>query len=230
MIVALLVLCVAGCGRPPAEAPLRIAHGSREIPKVALTFDGCSSKTRNVCDQTLLDAIRTSGIRATFFLGGIWMEKNAAVVRELAANPAYEIGLHGWGHLHVVKLDDARLETEFDRSVAAYQTLTGRAPRLYRPPFGVVEPRDLTQAKRRGLTIVEFDVPAGDSDPGASVQRLTRWVVRKAGPGSIVIFHVNGRGTHTAEALPGIVAGLRAKGLAFATVGELIEGERAISR
>ena len=208
----------------------RISRGDRSVRKVALTFDGCSSRRVNRCDHALLEAIRTSGIPATFFLGGIWMEGNQEVVRRLAADQRYEIGLHGWGHMHVRKLTDRQLEEEFEHSTAAYQRIVGRKPSLYRPPFGVAEPRDLTQAKGRGLTVVEFDVPAGDSDPHASSERLVRWVVRKAGPGSIVIFHVNGRGRHTAEALPGIVAGLRAKGLGCATVGELVEGVRAVSR
>lgn len=215
-----LLLLVSGCHRP--ALPERIAHGRRDVPQVALTFDGCSSKRGNDCDQPLLEAIRKSGIRATFFLGGIWMERNESTVRALASNPAYELGLHGYGHVHTAKLTDDRLDEEFSRSVVVHERLVGRSPRLYRPPFGVVEPRDVAQAKRRGLTVVEFDVPAGDSDPKATAPRLTRWVLRKATAGSIVIFHVNGRGAHTAEALPGIVAGLRAKGLACVTVGELL--------
>lgn len=219
----LAILLIAGPGGAAGDAG-PFTHGRRDLPKVALTFDGCSSVHGNPCDAALLEAIRAAGIPATFFLGGIWMEHNADVVRALAANPAYELGLHGWGHKHPAKLTDAQLDREFDRSIALYTRLAGRAPRLYRPPFGRAEPRDLAQAAKRGLVVVEYDVPAGDSDPGATAGRLVRWVGRKAVAGSVVIFHVNGRGVHTFEALPGIVARLREKGLAFATVGELAAG------
>jgi len=40
--------------------------------------------------------------------------------------------------------------------------------------------------------------------------------------GSIVLFHANGRGWHTQGALPGIIAGLKARGYEFATVSELL--------
>ena len=37
----------------------------------------------------------------------------------------------------------------------------------------------------------------------------------RAKPGDILIFHINGRGVHTAEAIPGVVEGLKAKGFRF---------------
>jgi hypothetical protein len=51
---------------------------------------------------------------------------------------------------------------------------------------------------------------------------MTRWVLRGVHPGSIVLFHANGRGWHTGSALWGIVAGLKAQGYEFATVSELM--------
>ena len=42
-------------------------------------------------------------------------------------------------------------------------------------------------------------------------------------PGSIVLFHANGRGLKTAETLPTIVQQLRARGYEFVTVGELLK-------
>jgi peptidoglycan/xylan/chitin deacetylase (PgdA/CDA1 family) len=69
---------------------------------------------------------------------------------------------------------------------------------------------------------VQGDLPAGDPDPALGAERLRRHVIASARNGSIVVLHVNGRGWHTAEALPGIVAGLRAKGFELVTVGEML--------
>jgi hypothetical protein len=38
-----------------------------------------------------------------------------------------------------------------------------------------------------------------------------------------VIFHINGRGPRTKEALPDIIRGLRDKGLGFVTVSDLLQ-------
>jgi peptidoglycan/xylan/chitin deacetylase (PgdA/CDA1 family) len=46
--------------------------------------------------------------------------------------------------------------------------------------------------------------------------------------GSIVIFHINARGRHTAEALPTILRDLRARGLRFVPLPELLSLGTAI--
>ena len=47
-------------------------------------------------------------------------------------------------------------------------------------------------------------------------------VLASVRPGSIVLFHANGRGWSTEAALPAIVSALRAKGYEFTTVTELL--------
>jgi hypothetical protein len=47
-------------------------------------------------------------------------------------------------------------------------------------------------------------------------------MVNEAKPGSIIVSHANGRGWHTAEALPIAIPKLKAKGYKFVTVSELI--------
>jgi peptidoglycan/xylan/chitin deacetylase (PgdA/CDA1 family) len=47
-------------------------------------------------------------------------------------------------------------------------------------------------------------------------------VLGKARAGSIVIFHINGRGRKTAEALPEILRVLKERGLRFVSFSELL--------
>jgi len=77
-------------------------------------------------------------------------------------------------------------------------------------------------ASSLGLTTVEYDLPSGDPDPRVSTRRLVDWVVGRSRPGSIVVMHLNHPRFRTAEALPEIVAGLRARGFELVTVGELL--------
>jgi peptidoglycan/xylan/chitin deacetylase (PgdA/CDA1 family) len=58
----------------------------------------------------------------------------------------------------------------------------------------------------------------GDPAPEVDADRLVAQTLRRTRPGDILIFHVNGRGWHTAEALPRIVDGLEARGFRFVTV------------
>jgi peptidoglycan-N-acetylglucosamine deacetylase len=47
-------------------------------------------------------------------------------------------------------------------------------------------------------------------------------VLREVHPGAIVVAHANGRGWHTAAALPLFIPQLRARGYRFVTVSELL--------
>jgi peptidoglycan-N-acetylglucosamine deacetylase len=76
--------------------------------------------------------------------------------------------------------------------------------------------------ERLGLAAIQWDVISGDATPGTTAPQIVRGVLAGVKPGSIVVFHANGRSHGTAEALPDIVRALRAKGYRFVTVSELL--------
>ena len=51
---------------------------------------------------------------------------------------------------------------------------------------------------------------------------MHEWVLRPVKPGSIIIVHANGRGYHTAEALPYIINRVKNQDYTFVTVSELL--------
>jgi len=100
--------------------------------------------------------------------------------------------------------------------------LTGRPAALFRPPYGVHDDRIVRIAASLGLVTVGYDLASGDPDPGIGARRLVRGVTGGARNGSIVVMHINGRGRHTAEALPEIVRRVSVAGLTLVTVGEMV--------
>jgi hypothetical protein len=57
---------------------------------------------------------------------------------------------------------------------------------------------------------------------------MVKQVLSHVRPGSIVIFHANGRGWHTSDALPEIVATLKQRGYEFVTVSELMRAGKPV--
>ena len=70
---------------------------------------------------------------------------------------------------------------------------------------------------------IQYDLASGDPDPGLSVKKLVRGVLENARGGSIIVFHMNRKGAHTAEVLPEVISGLRKKGFTLVTVGEMLK-------
>jgi hypothetical protein len=79
-----------------------------------------------------------------------------------------------------------------------------------------------------GLLAIQWDLSTGDPSPGQSAIAIAGAMVRQTKPGSIIIAHANGRGYHTAEALPLAIPKLRAAGYEFVTVSELIAAGRPV--
>lgn len=212
--------------RPPLP-PTLVEHGPRDTRRIALTFDACSSVGAGY-DGRITDILLRTHTPATFFLGGKWMLHEQAHVRELAALPLVELGLHGYTHPHLPRVSDARILEELALDEQILFSLTGRRADIYRPPFGEWDDRVLRVTASLGFLTVNFDAASGDADRRASAPRLVDWVQRIVKPGSIVVMHINGRGWHTAEALESLIMTLRRRGYELVTVSELL-GRRAIA-
>ena len=207
---------------PLRPVPPRIVfHGGRAIRKVALTFDACSTGEPGLYDDRITTVLIGTNTKATIFLGGAWMENQADHTRQLASNPLFELGNHAYLHPHMTQIGAERIRDELLRTQAVLFYLTGKQPALFRPPYGEYDSNLVNIAAECGLTTIQFDLASGDPDKHFMKEKLIDWV-SNARSGSIIVMHINRRGWHTAEALPEIIARLRARGLELVTVSELL--------
>jgi peptidoglycan-N-acetylglucosamine deacetylase len=215
------------------------------VKLVALTFDLCEQPYEIAGYQgDVVDYLRKEKVKATFFAGGKWMLTHRDRTQQLMSDPLFEVANHTWEHRNLRLLNGSELSDEVRRAQLAYEhvrrDLQARqcvrpgdsgtfayehAPKrlsLFRFPFGACNAESLNVVGELGLLAIQWDVSSGDPSFGQTADRMTRAVLREVRPGSIVLFHANGRGWHTGSALPGIVSSLRAQGYEFVTVSELI--------
>jgi peptidoglycan-N-acetylglucosamine deacetylase len=202
---------------------LIIEHGPRNTKKIALTFDACPTGKADEYDEQVVDVLLQKQVPATLFLSGRWVEKNVEKAKFLASQPQFEIANHTYYHPHLLEKPDDRIVREFKNSQAEIRKVTGKKPRYFRPPFGEVDEHVAELAKKAGLVTIQYDIASGDPDPDLSPKRIVRVLLRDAQGGSIIVFHMNRNGVHTAEFLPKIIEGLRKKGFTLVTVGELLK-------
>ncbi|MFW5786807.1 MAG: polysaccharide deacetylase family protein, partial [Halanaerobiales bacterium] len=65
---------------------------------IVLTLDACGSNNDGY-DSKLIDYLKSENIPATLFINYRWIEDNREVFMELADNPLFTIGNHGYRHL-----------------------------------------------------------------------------------------------------------------------------------
>jgi peptidoglycan/xylan/chitin deacetylase (PgdA/CDA1 family) len=207
----------------PEEADtLSLFHGSRNEFKIALTFDACPSLTRNGYDSLIVQTLVDSGVPATFFLSGRWIVKHQRETKYLASIPNFELGNHSYSHPHCTMISDDSMKLQLQRTNVLLKKITGTASHLFRPPFGETDQRIEHIAENLGCSTIMYDLASGDPDSTISLKRLVRYVVSHTQKGSIIVMHVNGRGWHTAKALPEIIQSLRKKGFVFVKVSDLL--------
>ncbi len=250
---AMYRLTTAAPALPPVAAPLRgairrvdLPPGSRKL--IALTLDFCEQPQELAgYDGAIIDILRRERVKATLFMGGRWMASHPARTSQLMTDPLFEFGTHGLAHRNTRLLAGADLKTEIVAPSAIYADASSKlaaqqcaaphraamstipaAPSLFRFPFGACAPEGLSTANDAGLLAIQWDVSTGDPSPATSAREIAATMINRTRPGSIIIAHANGRGYHTAEALPAAIAGLRAKGFEFVTVSELLAAGRPV--
>jgi peptidoglycan-N-acetylglucosamine deacetylase len=230
-VVAIVSVCAAARGietraatppsslLPQAPVPGIITRLPTRTRVVALTFDACQAFERMQLDLGITGFLVEHRIPFTIFMGGRFARDNAAAARELAKYDFVSIQNHSWSHNNDMRnLDEERVRSEVLRASAMIESVTGHRPTLFRFPAGNADERTVAQVRALGLEVVHWRWAEGDPDPNISADQLVEQTLVRTRPGDILVFHVNGRGWHTAAALPRIVDGLAARGFSFVRV------------
>jgi len=236
----------------PIPQGLRGSIRRVELPKdkklIALTFDLCEDRGEVAgYEGRIIDYLRRENVKATLFAGGKWMRSHLARTEQLMSDPLFEMANHSEAHRNLRLLNGGNLADEILGPQRAYENIRkglvgtqcaaqaaeapqSTAPRLslFRFPFGACNPEAMAAVNDAGLLAIQWDVSTGDPAPSQSANAIARAMVQNTKPGSIVIGHANGRGWHTAEALPLAIPKLKAMGYEFVTVSELLAAGKPV--
>jgi peptidoglycan-N-acetylglucosamine deacetylase len=222
MWAALLLPLLLAVRTAPAVPVRPIARIDTRDPSVAITFDACATmKGEYGFDREVFEILKREQVPATIFVSGRWVDTHAEAMTELTGDPLIEFGDHSYDHPHMTRVTSERAGAEIDRTEAALSRY-GRRAVAFRPPFGDWNRRLITLVGQKNLPTVTWDVVSGDPSHKTTTDGMIRAVLDGARPGSIIIFHINGRGWKTHEALPAILSGLRQRGFHFVRLSELM--------
>ncbi|CEP67797.1 Polysaccharide deacetylase [Moorella glycerini] len=184
--------------------------------KVALSFDATWGAEYT---PKLLATLKQHNVKTTFFLTNIWLKKYPEVAKRIAA-AGHEIGLHSATHPHFTSLSEAEMEKELQENSQMVREITGYNAELFRPPFGDYNDTVIRTAERLGYRVIQWDVDSLDWQEHMTPDAILNRVLKNIKPGSIVLFHNNGR--YTADVLSPLLEKLKTDGYQVVPVGELI--------
>lgn len=214
------VLLVRGSASVRASWYLRMRCRARGAGRrVALTFDDGPDPQRT---PAVLDLLARQGVRATFFVVGARAEAHPELVRRMAAE-GHVVENHSYTHSWRFPLRSlGRTVEELRRTGEVLHRITGRQPRLFRPPFGVTNPTIARAVRRLGLDPVGWSIRSLDT-MGQSPERVAARILRRLHPGAVILLHDRCAGSERLVGL--LVEGLRSRGLEPVTLPELFDIE-----
>jgi len=219
------VACVLALSPARAEVVTRLPTSERVV---ALTFDACERHETMKLDTGISDYLVAHKIPFTVFLSGRFVADNQQAVKALAALPFVELENHSWDHPgRMPALADDEVREEILKADAEIARVTGRGTAFFRFPALHYDARTLADAEALGFVVVHYRWEAGDPDPRETADRIVNETLEAVRPGDILIHHINGRGWHTAEALPRLIPALQQRGFRFVLLRDYIADRRS---
>lgn len=193
---------------------------------IALTLDACESTIPSYFDTTILNYLLREQLPFTLFMTGNFAVRNREPLRALGGYGQVDIQNHSYHHhLHMEQLSDSMIAAEVKTAEDTIFSITGRRTKLFRFPGGNYDTSALVRIENMGYRVVHWSFESGDPDKKITPEKIIPWVTSKTRPGSILIFHINGRGYATGKALPEIVKHFRNSGYRFTLLNEFAFNE-----
>lgn len=179
--------------RAPEDAAQLLKYGAyyRDMsgePVLYLTFD---AGYENGCTAQILDTLKKHGVKATFFLAGNYLQRNADLVRRMVAE-GHTVGNHTVDHPDMTKLSGEDFEAQLKGLESLYESITGSPMvKLYRPPQGLYSEGSLEQAQKLGYKTVFWSLAYADwdeknqPDPDAALEKL----IGRTHSGAVILLH-----------------------------------------
>lgn len=191
----------------------------------ALTFDeGPGTDT-----DAILKVLKDKGVKATFFLQGDSIAGREQAVKAIR-DAGMEIGTNGFTDTNLTKLSGAGLRNQLTQATDAIKEAGGGSVTLLRPPSGLFSAQNWAESMDVVSAVVTWNLDSGDwLLPGA--EKVTSTVVGSASSGSVILLTDNAStSAQTAQALPGIIDQLKAKGFELLSLSDLVKTDQDLAK
>lgn len=193
-----------------------ISRGNQSSPRIAFTFDGGAS---NSGAASILDTLADTGVHSTFFLTGEFLEIYPDTVNRILKE-GHEVGNHSYNHPDLVRTNES-LGNQIARTETAFARFSDLSLKPYfRFPYGSRNAALLDELNALGYLSVFWTVDSLGWQNGMSAESVYNRVMNGAGPGVIVLMHLDP--IADSQALPGLIRDLRSKGYEIVSLTELL--------
>ena len=194
--------------------------GDEQEKKIYLTFD---AGYENGYTEIILDILKKTDVKATFFLVGHYLKTQPELVSRMA-NEGHIVANHTYSHPDMSEISDKEaFRKELSQVETLYNTITTKQMlKLYRPPQGKFSVENLKMAQEMGYTTIFWSLAYLDwdntsqPDPTESIKKLNSRIHN----GAIVLLHSTSK--TNSEILETLINDWKEQGYTFGTLDEFL--------
>lgn len=168
--------------------------------------------------EPIMQTFKDFGFTTTFFVGGIWAEKNMDLVKKMS-DEGFEIGNHGYLHRDADKLSQSRNREEIVITEKLLTAIIGKPPvKLFAPPSGAIGANMFTVCKELKYSVIMWTRDTIDWRDHNSTLIQSR-ATKNLTAGDLVLMHPT---KETLLALPEVLNIVKEQKLIASTVSKTI--------
>ncbi len=187
--------------------------------QIAITFDDGPNPEFT---KKTLDLLKQFDAQATFFCIGRNIEKHPEILKEVFRN-GHEIGNHSYIHSNEYGFFSTdKIKQDIAKNATLIKEAIGKTPLLFRPPFGVTNPKIARAIISLKLTSIGWSVRSYDTQ-AKSAKKILEKILPKIKNGDLLLLHDTSN--LSIEVLEQLLLFLREKKIKAVTVGELLNIE-----
>lgn len=203
-------------------------QGSQNENKVFITFDDGPD---SLYTPRILDILKETQTKACFFVLGEKAKAHPEILQRIQAE-GHEIESHGYSHQFPWFLGPFGTKRDLMETSSIITEITGKPPRFYRPPWGVLNLFSWFFLK--GQQIVLWSFMSWDWARRTTTSSIADRVLSRVKNGSVLIFHDSDKTPGSAQGapevvikiLPIIIQEIKNRGMQAAVLSELIPDQR----
>lgn len=201
-----------------ANPDMVFINGQPEEKICALTFDDGPD---DVIMPKILDVLKKNNVNASFFLIGNKVKRLSSVVKA-ASDDGNLVLSHSYSHPELSKLTKEDIKKQIELTENSIYEVTGKRPKIIRPPYGDLNDTVISAAKDEGYKMVIWSIDTLDWSQKEK-SNIIKNVEDNIRPGEIILMHCDGDKEATLAALPQIIKDLKGKGYKFVTLDKLLK-------
>lgn len=219
-----VLICLGAVGAHRGGLAVETNAGARKIPiycvqtekkQVALSFDAAWGNEQT---QTLIDILAKNDVHSTFFLVGDWVRNYPDDVKKIY-DAGHDVGNHSNTHPYLTQLDGDSIRSEIDTCNKDIESITGKAPTLFRPPYGDYDNSVVDTVNSMGMYCIQWSIDSLDWQDPSPDEILAR-IKDNLAPGAIILMHNGAK--NTPEALPRVIEYIKSQDYEIVPISKLL--------